>query len=458
MLRRTLLPLMSLATAHAQSPDTSDWGYYGGDVFGQRYSSLAEIDRRQRRRSSRWRGSSAPASSARDSSASTGSPSRQRRCSPSACSICRRPPNIVIALEPATGKPMLALRPARSTGTALCRSQLARRRGVGEPGPEGLAVLARAGCSWARSTARLIALDACTGTPCADFGDIRARSMLLDGVHDARSRTTITIVSPAARHIGAMVDRRRSPQARCAATTLAAARCAGRPPRRPVRRCDDSGSRSQHGVRARRLEPARARCRDGKVIWQQELVHRDLWHFDLAAQPALIDLEPRGMPMPSVLQATKTGMLFVFDRESGKPVIPVVEQRVPAREGAGDARLADPALSHHTAAGHAAAGAGRRMRGASPSGTGPSAARCSENIATKAPYTPPEARGTILWPSRSRRHRTGAAFPSIARRQRLLSPRSNLPALGGLRGRHDARPLDLRRWVFPAPRRPGARW
>ncbi len=35
--------LLIAATAHAQSPDTSDWGYYGGDAFGQRYSSLAEI-------------------------------------------------------------------------------------------------------------------------------------------------------------------------------------------------------------------------------------------------------------------------------------------------------------------------------------------------------------------------------------------------------------------------------
>src|SRR5688572_17577021 len=40
-----LLALIFALAVRAQSPDTSDWGYYGGDVFGQRYSSLAEIDR-----------------------------------------------------------------------------------------------------------------------------------------------------------------------------------------------------------------------------------------------------------------------------------------------------------------------------------------------------------------------------------------------------------------------------
>src|SRR5262245_3635603 len=44
MLRFALLLLIAV-TAQAQSPDTSDWGHFGGDVFGQRYSSLAEIHR-----------------------------------------------------------------------------------------------------------------------------------------------------------------------------------------------------------------------------------------------------------------------------------------------------------------------------------------------------------------------------------------------------------------------------
>ena len=44
-MRRFAFLVCLAATAGAQSPDTSDWGYYGGDVYGQRYSSLSQIGR-----------------------------------------------------------------------------------------------------------------------------------------------------------------------------------------------------------------------------------------------------------------------------------------------------------------------------------------------------------------------------------------------------------------------------
>ena len=40
-----VIALLALPAAHAQSPDASDWGYYGGDSFGQRFSSLDQINR-----------------------------------------------------------------------------------------------------------------------------------------------------------------------------------------------------------------------------------------------------------------------------------------------------------------------------------------------------------------------------------------------------------------------------
>jgi hypothetical protein len=67
--------------------------------------------------------------------------------------------------------------------------------------------------------------------------------------------------------------------------------------------------------------------------WGQQLVHHDLWDYDLASQPTLVDLVHDGKRVAAVIQATKTGFLFTFDRDSGAPLFPIVEKPVPAREG-----------------------------------------------------------------------------------------------------------------------------
>jgi quinoprotein glucose dehydrogenase len=67
----------------------------------------------------------------------------------------------------------------------------------------------------------------------------------------------------------------------------------------------------------------------GKLVWGQQLVHHDLWDYDLASQPTVVTLLHDGEPMPAVIQATKTGFLFTFNRETGKPIFPIVEQPVP---------------------------------------------------------------------------------------------------------------------------------
>jgi len=67
----------------------------------------------------------------------------------------------------------------------------------------------------------------------------------------------------------------------------------------------------------------------GKLIWGQQLVHHDLWDYDVASQPTLVDLVHDGKHVAAVIQATKTGFLYTFDRESGAPVFPIVEKPVP---------------------------------------------------------------------------------------------------------------------------------
>lgn len=67
----------------------------------------------------------------------------------------------------------------------------------------------------------------------------------------------------------------------------------------------------------------------GKLAWGYQLVHHDLWDYDSAAQPSLVTLQHDGRAIPAVIQPTKTGMLFTFDRENGTPVFPIVEKAVP---------------------------------------------------------------------------------------------------------------------------------
>ncbi len=93
----------------------------------------------------------------------------------------------------------------------------------------------------------------------------------------------------------------------------------------------------------------------GQLKWGQQLVHHDLWDYDVASQPTLADLVHEGRHVAAVIQATKTGFLYTFDRESGAPVFPIVERPVPQDAVAGEHPsptqpypVAPPALSRQT--------------------------------------------------------------------------------------------------------------
>ncbi|MEO7387581.1 MAG: PQQ-binding-like beta-propeller repeat protein, partial [Gammaproteobacteria bacterium] len=67
----------------------------------------------------------------------------------------------------------------------------------------------------------------------------------------------------------------------------------------------------------------------GQVVWHFQTVHHDVWDYDNTAQPTLVDLTRDGQPFPAVIQATKTGMLYIFNRETGEPYFPIEERPVP---------------------------------------------------------------------------------------------------------------------------------
>jgi quinoprotein glucose dehydrogenase len=64
----------------------------------------------------------------------------------------------------------------------------------------------------------------------------------------------------------------------------------------------------------------------GKRVWHFQTVHHDIWDRDLNAPPTLVTLHKDGKTIDAVAQTTKTGFVFVFDRETGKPIFPIEER------------------------------------------------------------------------------------------------------------------------------------
>ncbi len=70
-------------------------------------------------------------------------------------------------------------------------------------------------------------------------------------------------------------------------------------------------------------------ARTGKRIWHYQLVHHDIWDWDITAPPILIDINVGGKKIKAVAQVTKQAFTYVFDRVTGKPVWPIEERPVP---------------------------------------------------------------------------------------------------------------------------------
>jgi quinoprotein glucose dehydrogenase len=140
------------------------------------------------------------------------------------------------------------------------------------------------------------------------------------------------------------------------------------------------------------------RASAGRVVWHFQTVHHDLWDFDNAAPPALTTVTQNGVRIPAVIQATKSGMLFVFDRTNGKPIFPVEERVVPRSSVTGEiasqtqpfTALTPPLVPLRYTAADAwgptpeAQAACRAILGA---------------LRNDGPFTPPSLQGTLVVPS-----------------------------------------------------------
>jgi glucose dehydrogenase len=74
----------------------------------------------------------------------------------------------------------------------------------------------------------------------------------------------------------------------------------------------------------------------GKLRWYYQLVHHDIFDCDIAAPPALVEVKRNGRTIPAVAEITKSGLLFILDRMTGKPVFGVEERPVPKSDVPGE--------------------------------------------------------------------------------------------------------------------------
>ena len=70
-------------------------------------------------------------------------------------------------------------------------------------------------------------------------------------------------------------------------------------------------------------------CATGERVWHYQMIHHGLWDYDNPAAPNLVDITVDGRPIRAVVQVTKQGFTYVFDRVTGEPVWPIVELPVP---------------------------------------------------------------------------------------------------------------------------------
>ena len=76
--------------------------------------------------------------------------------------------------------------------------------------------------------------------------------------------------------------------------------------------------------------------RTGERVWHYQLVHHGLWDFDVPAPPTLVDVTQDGRRIKAVAVVTKQGYAYVFDRENGEPLWPIIEMPMPASDVPGE--------------------------------------------------------------------------------------------------------------------------
>jgi len=140
------------------------------------------------------------------------------------------------------------------------------------------------------------------------------------------------------------------------------------------------------------------RAETGERIWSYQTVHHDVWDYDLPAQPTLSRIDTGEGPRDVVIQPTKQGFVFVLDRDTGKPVWPVEERAVP--QGGAEGEQLSPTQPFPT---HLPPLLSQQISTDDLFGLIPFWERsaCRTQVAAarnEGLYTPPSTQGTVLFP------------------------------------------------------------
>ena len=85
----------------------------------------------------------------------------------------------------------------------------------------------------------------------------------------------------------------------------------------------------------------------GERVWHYQIVHNDQWNYDLPNVPIVVNLTVDGEAVPAVIQTTKTGLIFAFNRETGEPIWPIEEVDVVQTEVPGNWTAATQPVPTH---------------------------------------------------------------------------------------------------------------
>ncbi len=370
-----LLPIVLLASIRG-SENPGDWPVYGGDAGGKRFSALQQITRKNvRTLRLAWIYHTGDAYQ----------PKHGRSTAFEATPLyidgtlyLSTPLGRAIALDPIGGKEKWSY-----------RAKLNRDAGYGDFASRGVATWKPQGGArrifLPTIDARLIALDASTGKPCTDFGDngeidlrhglrIAPRSfedyeetsppavvgdtvVIGSGIADNGS---LSQASGEVRAFDARTGRLKwtwdpIPQKSSAkgadtwqkgSAAVTGAANAWSVIVADVRRGlvfvpTGSASPDYYGGRRRGSNlfansMVALRAETGEMVWHFQTVHHDLWDYDVASPGMLFDVHRGGRSIPAIAVGSKTGNLFVLNRETGKPIFGVEEKRVPQTDVEGE--------------------------------------------------------------------------------------------------------------------------
>jgi len=448
---------------------STEWPSYGNDVGGTRFAALADITRDNVGCLERaWTFHTRDLPDSRGEQHSELASEVTPILADGTLYLCT-PFNRVIALDPATGAQRWAFDPGLDLSGRYANQLVCRGVSTWLDPEAAAGARCRRRILTATNDARLFALDAADGTPCPDFG--AGGSVDLNrgvGAQEWRGEYQVTsppAVSRDAVIVGAAVSDNERTDAPSGVVRAYDARTGAlrwawdlRPPDFVATAENTSAEgfalatpnvwapmavdeardlvfvptgnpapdyyRGDSNIDHYGSSIVALRGSSGERVWHFQTVHRDLWDFDVPAQPTLFSLRREGREIPALVQATKMGLLFVLDRETGEPLFPIEERAVPQLAVPGE--VLSPTQPFPTRPG------GLSRQSLSPEdafGFTPWDRRaCRQRLAQlrfEGMYTPPTVEGTLMFPGNAGGSNWGGVAVDAAR-QRLVANTQNL--------------------------------